>query len=146
MKKSLFIVLFLSAALTAYGFSTVLTYLKGHAETDAIVLEWQSGSEEGVKSYTIERAEVNSTDFKELSTLTSTGNNSSYRYRDVAINSMVQSGGVANNPKVPLADLFKYRLKMNYDKEVVSYSQTISVTRPSSGVKRTWGMIKEMFR
>lgn len=146
MKKSLFIVLFLSVALTAYGFSTVLTYLKGHAETDAIVLEWQSGSEDGVKSYTIERAEVNSTDFKELSTLSSTGNNSSYRFRDAAINTIVQSGGASNNPKVPLADLFKYRLKMNYDKDVVSYSQTISVTRPSSGVKRTWGMIKEMFR
>jgi len=146
MKNSLFIVLLLFAAFSAYGVSTVLTYLKGHAATDAIVLEWQSGSEEGVKSYTIERTEVNSTDFKELSTLSSTGNNSSYRYRDAAINSMLQSGGVANNPKTPLADLFKYRLKMNYDKEVVSYSQTISVTRPSSGVKRTWGMIKEMFR
>lgn len=146
MKKPLLILLFLSATLTAYGFSTVLTYLKGHAETDAIVLEWQSGSEDGVKSYVVERAEVNSMDFSELSTIISTGDNSSYRYRDAAINSIAQIGGTAQNPNVPLADLYKYRLKMNYDKEVVSYSQTISVTRPSSGVKRTWGMIKEMFR
>lgn len=144
MRKYLFIATTLVFAITAYGFPEVLTYLKGHTETDAIVLEWQSGSEDGVKSYTVERSDINSSNFQEISTITATGSNSSYRYRDGAVNQAGNSG-TSGGSKVPLADLYKYRLKINYDKEI-SYSQTISVTRPSSGVKRTWGMIKEMFR
>lgn len=143
VKKAVFIIAGLIFSLSAYGFPEVLTYLKGHTETDAIILEWQSGNEDGVKSYSLERSNVNTTNFEEITTIAATGNNSSYRYRDGAVNAAPMNGGTS--PKVPLADLYKYRLKIIYDKEI-SYSQTISVTRPSSGVKRTWGMIKEMFR
>jgi hypothetical protein len=144
VRKSLFIVATIIIAGVAYSFPEVLTYLKGHTETDAIVLEWQSGNEDGVKSYSVERSDINSSNFQEITTMPATGSNSSYRYRDGAVSS-AGNGGTSGGSKVPLADLYKYRLKINYEKEI-SYSQTISVTRPSSGVKRTWGMIKEMFR
>lgn len=146
MKKALVIVvaLFLVAE-TAFGFSELLTYLKGHADADAITLDWQSGTETGVKSYAIERSSINSDDFREIGSTVATGNNSSYHYRDASATSMQQQGTSGSGNNAPLSDLFKYRLKINYG-NAVSYSQTITVTRPSAGVKRTWGMIKEMFR
>ena len=54
-----------------------------------------------------------------------------------------QAIGQSGNLK-PLSDLNKYRLKIIYDNSI-SYSQSITVSRPTSGVRRTWGMIKEMF-
>lgn len=146
MKKT---ILFFSLLLTlngvAFAFTEVLTYLKGRAETDAISLDWQSGTETGVKTYTVERSDYKTSDFKEISTITATGNNSSYHYRDAAVNSAPMSGSGSGHTNMPMSDLFKYRIRINYA-NAVSYSQTIPVTRPSAGVKRTWGMIKEMFR
>ncbi|MEI8135547.1 MAG: hypothetical protein WCH46_10835 [bacterium] len=143
MKKGLFILLFLGISGAAFGFTEVLTYLKGHPETDAIVLEWQSGTENGVKSFAIERSDSKTNDFKEIGTVSASGNNSSYHYRDAAITGAAQNG--SGGRIVPMADLYKYRIRINYE-SAVSYSQTIPVSRPSAGVKRTWGMIKEMFR
>lgn len=145
MKKALFLLLIVSLTGVAFGFSEVLTYLKGRAETDAIALDWQSGTETGVKSYAIERSDIKTSDFKEIGSVSATGNNSTYHYRDAAINGAPMNGSGSNHSNMPLSDLFKYRIRLNYD-NVVSYSQTIFVTRPSAGVKRTWGMIKEMFR
>jgi hypothetical protein len=143
-KALLFISLF--SILSGFAFTEVLTYLKGRVETDAILIEWQSGNEVGVLNYTVERSEIKSNDFEELATIAVTGNNSSYRYRDASVNEIApNSTSSGGRNKAPLAELYKYRIKINYT-DAVSYSQSITVTRPSSGVKRTWGMIKEMFR
>lgn len=146
MKKAfLLLSLLLTLSGVAFGFSEVLTYLKGRAETDAIALDWQSGTETGIKSYAVERSDIKTSDFKEIGSVTATGNNSTYHYRDIAVNGAPISGSGSSHSNMPLSDLFKYRIRLNYD-NAVSYSQTITVTRPSAGVKRTWGMIKEMFR
>ena len=145
MKKLLFVLLTFSLAGVALGFTEVLTYLKGSPSTDSITLDWQSGVETGVKSYAVERSEKNTSDFKEIATIAATGNNSTYHYRDAAIPGAKMNGSNGSGSIVPYSDLFKYRIRINYE-NAVSYSQTINVTRPSAGVKRTWGMIKEMFR
>jgi hypothetical protein len=145
MKKALFLLLTVSLVGVAFGFTEVLTYLKGSAATDAITLDWQSGTETGVRSYAIERSDIKTSDFKEIGSVTATGNNSTYHYRDAAINGAQISGSTSNHSNLPLSDLYKYRIRLNYD-NAVSYSQTITVTSPSAGVKKTWGMIKEMFR
>jgi hypothetical protein len=144
VKKAL---LFISLLITLSGFAftEVLTYLKGRVDADAILIEWQSGNEVGVLKYTVERSDIKTNDFEELAAIPSTGNNSSYRYRDASVNEIAPNGNGSGGHKAPLADLYKYRIKLNYT-DAVSYSQSITVTRPSSGVKRTWGMIKEMFR
>lgn len=145
MKKALLLIS-LFFTISGFAFSEVLTYLKGRVDTDAILIEWQSGNEAGVVNFTVERSDIKSNDFEELSTISAAGSNSSYRYRDASVNEMAPQGSTGGNRgKAPLADLYKYRIKINYA-DAVSYSQSITVTRPSSGVKRTWGMIKEMFR
>lgn len=146
MKRAFFTAaVLLLAVQTAFGFTELLNYLKGRVEADAITLDWQSNNETGVKSYVIERSEINSENYKELGTLTATGSNSSYHYRDVNFSIAQQQSSSNNGGNHTLSELYKYRLKINYG-NAISYSQTITVTRPSAGVKRTWGMIKEMFR
>jgi len=146
VKKALFLISFFTL-LSGFAFTEVLTYLKGRVDADAILVEWQSGNEAGVLNYTVERSDIKENDFEELSTISASGNNASYRYRDASVNEIAAPGtnGGSGRNKAPLADLYKYRIKINYA-DAVSYSQSITVTRPSSGVKRTWGMIKEMFR
>jgi hypothetical protein len=39
-----------------------------------------------------------------------------------------------------------YRLRIVRDDQSAGYSNTVTVTHSVSGIKRTWGMIKEMFR
>lgn len=147
MKRAIFILFtVLAVSNVAFGFSELLSYLKGHADADAITLDWQSGNEAGVINYSIERSDIKSDNFTELSVLAATGSNSTYHFRDVNFNSMAQQGQSSDGAHiVPMSDLYKYRLKINYS-NAVSYSQTITVTKPTAGVKRTWGMIKEMFR
>ena len=146
MKRAFFIIVVLMLGVqTAFGFTELLSYLKGRVEADAIALDWQSNNETGVKSYIIERSEVNSENYKELGTVSATGSNSSYHFRDANFSAAQTQGSTGSGSNHTLSELYKYRLKISYG-NAISYSQTITVTRPSAGVKRTWGMIKEMFR
>lgn len=143
MKRLLIIALVLSAS---FGFAealtnNVLTYFSGRQDGDAIVLEWKSGVEDGIKSYSVERTSSTEENYKEVGTVRSLGNFATYRFKDTRPSVALQEN---SEPPEPMADVYRYRLKLQYDKEI-SYSQAISVTKPSAGVKRTWGMIKEMF-
>lgn len=146
MKKGLIIVsILLIGATVAQAVSNgVLDYFSGRMEGDAISLEWKSSIETGLKHYVVERTTNKTQDYKEVGTIKALGSFATYRHKDVRPAFNVQAGEMQEFQPEPMADLYKYRLKLIYDKEI-SYSQTISVSKPSSGVKRTWGMIKEMF-
>lgn len=145
--KKFIVVLFFSAAFAGIAgalTNNVLTYFSGRQEGEAISVEWRSGVEAGIKEYVVERTTSRTEDYKSVGTVKAQGNYASYRYRDTKPMIMMASDAENPTPSQATTDLFKYRLKMVYQKEI-SYSQAISVTKPSSGVKRTWGMIKEMF-
>ena len=76
-----------------------------------------------------------------IATVQAKGNNQSYTYRDDEAFGKRDGndGSVARN-------YFTYRLKMIGADQNTSYSNTVGVTHNVSGIKRTWGMIKEMFR
>lgn len=126
---------------TAFAFDTVIERITARPDGDTILLEWQSGNEAGVRGYAIERSDMKLSDYEEIGRVNATGNNAYYSYHDQNIVSMMAN---QRSTMTPMSDLYKYRLRLIYD-NAISYSQTISVSRPSAGVKRTWGMIKEMF-
>jgi len=134
----------LALASTAFAFDAVIERLTARPEGENIRLEWRSGNEAGVQSYIIERSDARMNDYEELGTITATGNNSFYSYTDNRIAGSIMPNNQMGGAMKPMADLFKYRLKLVYT-NAISYSQTVSVTKPSAGVRRTWGMIKEMF-
>jgi len=142
-KKLLLLIGFVLIAGTALADAGVIESLTAHTDGDVISVDWRSGVESGVKSYIVERCEVNGSTFADVGTITASGNYSSYHFRDTRISSTLANGQSSNH--IASSDLYKYRIQMVYD-NAVSYSQTIFVSRPASGVRRTWGMIKEMFR
>ena len=145
--KALFLAASLAtlAVLLGFNYATGIDTFTARPDGDGVTLEWRAQSEVGIKSYTIERADVRSTnDFVEAGTVTATGSYSLYKFHDGRINTIGLAGGQGNATKT-LANAYKYRLRMNLSTGELSYSQTVNVTTPSSGVRRTWGMIKEMF-
>lgn len=130
------------AASAAYAFTDVIDRFTGETDGTTITLEWKSNTEAGLKSYAVERSDINDNTYNELGTISPQGNFSIYKYRDTKVMGAVAEGMAA--PNRPNAELFKYRLKFIFG-DRTSYSQPITVVRPSSGVRRTWGMIKEMF-
>ena len=142
MKRLLFIVGLTAILGFGFDYAGMLTSLTAKPDGDGITVEWRSDIETGIRSYTVERSDVRSeNDFQSAGTVSPTGNYSNYRFHD----SHPQQIQAAGQPIKPQADAFKYRVRIDLGNGEVSYSQTVNVTKPSSGVRRTWGMIKEMF-
>jgi len=126
----IFAAFFIVTALYAGAF---LDYFHGRSEGEDIRLEWKTGEESNLQNFSIERKTPQSS-FAEIITVQPKGNNSYYTYLD-------KSAYKFNNSMV-----FIYRLKIVDIGGQVSYSAEITVSHNVSGVKRTWGSIKAMFR
>jgi hypothetical protein len=117
---------------TAVLAGTYLEYFQGRSEGEDIRLEWKTREEVNLQHFKVERKTPQSS-FVEITTIEPEGNNSYYTYLD-------QSAYKTDNM------LFIYRLKIIDTNGQASYSNEVSVSHSVSGVKRTWGSIKAMFR
>jgi len=125
----LFSILFIVTSIYAGAF---LDYFHGRSEGDDVRLEWKTGEESHLQKFTIERKTPKSP-FVELTSIEPEGSNSYYTYLDEAA--------------YKTEDLvFIYRLKIVDSDGTKSYSSEVTVSHNVSGVKRTWGSIKAMFR
>ena len=143
--KSILVICASVALITLLGFDYAggIDSFTASPEGDGITLQWHSEVENGVKSYAIERSAVNANSFQQVGSVDATGSYSYYKYQDSNV-SAAPLAGQSGNVK-PLSNAYTYRLRINLTDGELSYSQTVNVTSPASGVKRTWGMIKEMF-
>jgi len=144
--KSLLLICASAALVMTLGFVYAggLDSFSASPEGDGITLQWHSELENGVKSYAIERSDVrNTNDFQQVGTTQATGSYTYYKYHDPNVSAAPLSGQSGNIK--PLSNAYTYRIRINLTDGELSYSQTVNVTSPSSGVRRTWGMIKEMF-
>jgi hypothetical protein len=122
-------IIILASAVYAGAF---LDYFHGHSEGDNVRLEWRTGEEVNLQSFVIERKTPQSP-FVELATIDPKGSNSFYSFLDEAA--------------YKTEDLvFIYRLKIVDNDGPTSFSSEVTVSHNVSGVKRTWGSIKAMFR
>lgn len=132
MKKGilwLFSVLMIVSAVYAGAY---LYDLQAWNENDDVRLEWKTLEEVNLKNFVIERKSLQSS-YIEIATVPPQGNNSFYSYLD---ESAYKTEGL----------LFFYRIKIVTTNGQDSYSNEIRLDHNISGVKRTWGSIKEMFR
>jgi hypothetical protein len=130
MKLSyLLVILCLTTALLA---GTFLEYFQGRSEGEDIRLEWKTREEVNLQHFKVERKTPQS-EFVEISTIQPKGSNSYYTYLDQSAYKIQTI-------------LFTYRLKIVDNNAQVSYSNEVSISHSVSGVKRTWGSIKAMFR
>jgi hypothetical protein len=136
----LLIVLCAVASLSAQ--STIESFL-ARSDGRAITIEWRSAQEAGISLYEIERSPVNQTDFKRIGSVPARGAQQAYRFIDE--NALVASTN-GGSGSVQSGSVYVYRLKIIDVNDKATYSNTISVSHTISSVRRTWGMIKEMFR
>lgn len=132
MKKA-----FIGAVLTLLLIATIFAgaYLKdfrARSEGESVRIEWETGEETNLQHFIIERKSPESS-FIDIATIQPKGSNSFYTYLD-------ESAYKSNDL------LFIYRLKIVDTNGQLSYSSPISVTPNISGLRRTWGSIKAMFR
>ena len=132
MKMKLSYILIISLITTALLAGTFLEYFQGRSEGEDIRLEWKTREEVNLQHFKVERKTPQSS-FVDITTIAPKGNNSYYTYLD-------QSAYKTDNM------LFVYRLKIIDTNGQASYSNEVSVSHSVSGVKRTWGSIKAMFR
>ena len=126
--KIFFILLFVSVAFI-YGQNN---YFSAKSDGANVKVEWTSGDESDVNHYSILR-KTPQTPYIEIATIQPKGDNSYYSYED---QSLYKSKDI----------IFIYQLKTVYNSKPPIFSKEVSVSPNISGIKRTWGSIKAMFR
>jgi hypothetical protein len=132
MKLKLSQIIIVLIAATAIFAGTFLEYFHASSEGDDIRLEWKTKEEYNLQHFKIERKTPQSS-FVEIATIQPKGSNSNYSYLD-------------QSTYKPADMIFIYRLKIVDTNGQASYSNEVTVSHNVSGVKRTWGSIKAMFR
>lgn len=107
--------------------------ITARSDGENIILEWKTGEESpSLEKFIIERKTPNN-GFIEIGIMSPKGSNSFYTFVD-------------NNIFKGNDYIFTYRLKIVDNNSQITYSSEVSVSHSISGVKRTWGSIKAMFR
>lgn len=132
MKKQIFISALILFIVTTVFAGAHFEFFHARSEGENVKLEWKTGEEQNVKNFVIERKPVNG-NFISLTTIAPKGSYSLYTFTD-------ESAYKSNNL------VFVYRIRIVDNDGSISHSIERSVSPNISGVKRTWGSIKAMFR
>lgn len=127
-----FIVL-LGATGALLGVQNVFSYVTAKPSGDEVVVQWQTTSEVGVGGFEIERRSDNTSSFKRLARIEVKGSGKIYTFID---NSAFFKGQEQQQ--------YTYRVKTIGG--TVVYSSSATVVHDVSSVRKSWGMIKELFR
>ncbi len=127
----------IGAVPTIAGEGTV-DYLKARSNGANVILEWKTSSENDVVRFEIERAGQDGI-FRYVATVAAKGSASTYDYTDQEAFSKPDGGAITST-------YFTYRLRIVRSNKPAEYSVSAGVNHSVSSIKRTWGMIKEMFR
>lgn len=125
------IILILAFISVAYGGAALFNF-GVTSEGETVKVEWQTGTESDINHFSILRS-TPQTSLVEIATIQPKGNNSSYEYIDQSVYKTNSS-------------IFIYKLKIVDNDNTTTYSADRSASPNISGVKRTWGSIKAMFR
>ena len=139
MRILVIIIVLIVAFVTAKAVEDVVEYLRAHSTGSAVVLDWRTGTEDAIVHYEVERAGEDQI-FRYVATVSAKGSHATYQFTDE------EAFGKDENGNAVAATYFTYRLKIVYDQLPATYSTTAGVSHNVSTVRRTWGMIKEMFR
>lgn len=140
MKKFLIIIgVVIGVAFLVAG-NTQFEYFKANSDGKVITIEWKTISEVSVASYEIERAAPNKFFEKIHSEPAKNISNAEYSYVDDEAYYKDNDDNRINSD-----DIYSYRIKIVYEDNSYSFSNTINVEHKVSSIRRTWGMIKQMF-
>jgi hypothetical protein len=137
IKTVILLIVIASASLIAGDILLESFYAKSDGKN--ITIEWKSADESNISRYELERTN-SANNFTYLTSLEAKGSHNSYRYVDEE--AFMKDDNTGTQGK----NIYTYRLKIVKSDNSHSYSNIVTVTHNVSGIRRTWGMIKEMFR
>jgi len=130
MRGLALVTLFLALAPVAFG--QVIRDFSAVGASQGVFLQWTTLREAGVSEFRVQRS-FDGQRFHTIHTVRPTGSNHTYNYTD--------------------DDLFKgpqqtyyYRIEIASNEDNLAYSPIEEVALNFSGIRRTWGSIKAMFR
>lgn len=141
MKRIIFIVLIIITSLAIYAASNNITLFRAMSNGSNITIEWTTNNETNIKSFELQRSS-NSSTFKKIRIIDALGKPSDYKFVD---EEAFMKGG-EQDPKIQADKIYTYRLKIIMNNGNEEFSDPISVVNQTNSIRRTWGMIKEMFR
>jgi hypothetical protein len=131
--KYLIIKIFLILIFVSVAFAgAYLDYFQAKSQGDNVQVEWKTGDETNINHFSLQR-KTPQTSFVEITTVQPKGSNSTYSFIDQSI---YKTNDV----------IFIYQLKIVDNDMQTTYSLEKSASPNISGIKRTWGSIKAMFR
>ncbi len=120
------------------AFGGVIKYGSLQAQSDNsgnIVIQWQSEDESNVGAYYVQRSASASSGYQDVSSIFKPrGNYFTYQFTDYAVFKTTETNS------------YFYRIRIEGKDNSESYSDHVFVTHTTSGVRRTWGSLKAMFR
>lgn len=130
--KQLFTMLFVLAVITSAGVIREGT-MQARSDGSNVAIQWGTADESNIKEFVIERRSGTVGEFISIAVISKKGSNSFYEYID---KSAFKTTG----------SIYQYRIKSVASSGSLEYSNIITVSHNVSGVKRTWGSLKAMFR
>ncbi|MDT3740964.1 MAG: hypothetical protein RO257_15855 [Candidatus Kapabacteria bacterium] len=139
--KVIFIV-FISLVLSVIAGNSIIQNFSAESNGDSVTVRWTSVSEENVRKYDLERS-TSTSSFKSINVQTAKGNPNSYSYVD---NEAFMKQDAPESDDLMSQKTYNYRLKIVFSDYTFTYSDVALIQHKPSSIRRTWGMIKEMFR
>lgn len=143
--SKLTIILLLIISLSLIAGETIFSSFTANSNSNSIVLEWRTQDEIGLLKFEIERS-VKGSPFQKIAEEKSKGVPSFYRYIDNEAIMKIPFEDEKTDPTTLNKNYYSYRLKAVYSNGLSQYSDEIKVSHTINSVRRTWGMIKEMFK
>jgi len=140
MKMKILLLILVAATSLLYA-ADVLDSFTANSDGRVITLSWRSSDESQIKAFDIERSGSDQ-NFTLINTVQAKGYSYNYTYVDES----AFMKGSDGNPIPQAKSTYKYRIKIVAKDNSSFYSNTAVVAHNVSGIRRTWGMIKEMFR
>jgi hypothetical protein len=125
--------LFVVASISVLAMQGLFSYVKAVPKGDEIAIQWQTSNESGIQSFEIERKSDESPEYRRLTRVEPRGAGFMYTYIDDG--AFYKTNG---------SKRFTYRIKAVGS--AAQYSPSISIAHEVSSVRKSWGMIKELFR
>ncbi|MBL8004720.1 MAG: hypothetical protein JNL36_06465 [Candidatus Kapabacteria bacterium] len=140
--KHFFLICAFFATIALFAAEVSFDYFKARSDGSSVVIEWRSNAEKSVKQYDVERS-LNGQPYRYILTQQAQGPSVSYRVVDEE--AVMKQGNNSDQSKF-LANNYSYRLKIIGTNNSITYSEQVNVYHNVSGVRSTWGKIKEIFR
>lgn len=135
------ITLIFAVTFAAMAADNYINSLNASSDGKQVKVTWSTLEEDNISSFEVERA-GKSGQFAYIGEKKAKGYPSNYELVDD--NDLMKESG--SDAETLNQSEYKYRIKILMKDGAFEYSNTVSVTHNTSSMRKTWGMIKEMFR